>query len=328
MTAIVTSHNIIIVHNEMIRFPDIAFFVSPIPLHIAAMVILYGHMSSCKMLTRQQALEDVWMALDMLPRFRWRWERKDLNGGHPLIAKLAEKVFDAPLHQAGPTSRPMLMPELEWTLSLDGSTTPGSPMVATPSTAAASTTSFVPTAGFSGTRPQVKLQEGLAEVPPQWFYPLPHEPLPMDGAPPPRGGSGTSGGYAPLGTIGCAPSQESYMQEEKDSPLPANPQMDMWVTMVSGGTIDVWRPDSTTADLFLPLIPYSRSINRASDPSCTTRGVRPSCHNYRIYPVRVLPFYALHCLPFSSSSCWPLRLDRRNVYYRRNVTSSHTSYMT
>ncbi|KAI5987176.1 fungal-specific transcription factor domain-containing protein [Pisolithus marmoratus] len=45
--SIVTSHNIIVVHNQLIRFPNTAFFVSPIPLHIAAMVILYGHMSHC-----------------------------------------------------------------------------------------------------------------------------------------------------------------------------------------------------------------------------------------------------------------------------------------
>lgn len=245
-----TSHNIIIVHNEMIRFPDIAFFVSPIPLHIAAMVILYGHMSSCKMLTRQQALEDVWMALDMLPRFRWRWERKDLNGGHPLIAKLAEKVFDAPLHQAGPTSRPMLMPELDWTIAIsEGSATPGSPMVATPSTAAASTNSYQPTGTgpFSGPRGTVKLQEGLAEVPPQWFYPLPNEQPPIDGSSTTRGHVGphstNSNGYAPLGTIGCAPSQDSYVAEEKDTPVPhgANPQMEIWMNMVSSGITDAWR---------------------------------------------------------------------------------------
>lgn len=255
----------------MIRFPDIAFFVSPIPLHITAMVILYGHMSSCKMLTRQQALEDVWMALDMLPRFRWRWERKDLNGGHPLIAKLAEKVFDAPLHQAGPTSPPMLMPELEWNTATpltaattnpaaaaaisDGSATPGSPMVATPSTAAASTNSYPPqvAGAYNGPRGPVKLQEGLAEVPPQWFYPLPHEQTPIEGTPAPRGAPGpqtTTNGYAPLGTIGCAPSQDSYVQEEKDAPVPANPansQMEIWMNMVSGGIISAWRPDTAPA---------------------------------------------------------------------------------
>ncbi|TFY56393.1 hypothetical protein EVG20_g8937, partial [Dentipellis fragilis] len=114
LDAIIVSHNIIVVHNQLIRFPDIAFFVSPIPLHIAAMVILYGHMSRCESLPRQVALEDVWMALDMLPSFRWRWERKDLNGGHPLIAKLAEKVLDVNLHQAGPTSHPTLLCEMDW----------------------------------------------------------------------------------------------------------------------------------------------------------------------------------------------------------------------
>ncbi|KAH7928274.1 hypothetical protein BV22DRAFT_1030926 [Leucogyrophana mollusca] len=112
--AIVTSHNIIIVHNQLIKFPDIAFFVSPIPLHIAAMVILYGHMSDCKRLSRQVMIEDVWMALDMLPRFRWRWERKDVNGGHPLISKLAEKVLNVNLRSVGPTKDPVLLSELDW----------------------------------------------------------------------------------------------------------------------------------------------------------------------------------------------------------------------
>ncbi|KAI0636191.1 fungal-specific transcription factor domain-containing protein [Trametes polyzona] len=112
--AIVTSHNIIVVHNQLIRYPDIAFFVSPIPLHIAAMVILYGHMSRCDRIPKQTALEDVWMALDMLPSFRWRWEGKDLSGGHPLIAKLAEKVLDANLHQVAPTGAPMLLSEQDW----------------------------------------------------------------------------------------------------------------------------------------------------------------------------------------------------------------------
>ncbi|KAH0833134.1 hypothetical protein J3R83DRAFT_12131 [Lanmaoa asiatica] len=112
--AIVTSHNIIIVHNQLIRYPDIAFFVSPIPLHIAAMVILYGHMSHCERLSRQVMIEDVWMALDMLPRFRWRWERKDLNGGHPLISKLAEKVLKVDLHSVSPPKDPVLLSELDW----------------------------------------------------------------------------------------------------------------------------------------------------------------------------------------------------------------------
>ncbi len=102
------------VHNQLIKYPDIAFFVSPIPLHIAAMVILYGHMSRCERIPRQIALEDVWMALDMLPSFRFRWESKDLNGGHPLIAKLAEKVLDVNLHQVAPAGPSFLLPEQDW----------------------------------------------------------------------------------------------------------------------------------------------------------------------------------------------------------------------
>ena len=115
------SHNIIVVHNQLLRFPDISFFVSPIPLHIAAMVILFGHMSRCDSLTRQVALEDVWMALDMLPSFRWRWEGKETNGSHPLIATLAEKVLEVNLRQVGPSSHPVLMPELDWDLENTGS---------------------------------------------------------------------------------------------------------------------------------------------------------------------------------------------------------------
>lgn len=54
------------------------------------------------------------MALDMLPSFRFRWESKDLNGGHPLIAKLAEKVLDVNLHQVAPAGPSFLLPEQDW----------------------------------------------------------------------------------------------------------------------------------------------------------------------------------------------------------------------
>ena len=78
------------------------------------MVILYGHMSHCDRIPHQVVLEDVWMALDVLPSIRWRWERKDLNGGHPLIARLAEKILGVNLHQVGPPSHPVLLSEPDW----------------------------------------------------------------------------------------------------------------------------------------------------------------------------------------------------------------------
>jgi hypothetical protein len=129
----VISHNIIVIHNQLLRFPDISFFVSPIPLHIAAMVILFGHMSRCDSLTRQVALEDVWMALDMLPSFRWRWERREMNGSHPLIATLAEKVLGVNLRQAGPSSHPVLMSEPDWDIESTSSPVTTHTAASTPS---------------------------------------------------------------------------------------------------------------------------------------------------------------------------------------------------
>lgn len=57
--AVVTANNIIIIHNHLIRFPDIGFFVSPIPLHIAAMVILYGHINKSMRLHKNVVVQDI-----------------------------------------------------------------------------------------------------------------------------------------------------------------------------------------------------------------------------------------------------------------------------
>jgi hypothetical protein len=112
--AVVTAHNIIIIHNHLIRFPDIGFFVSPIPLHIAAMVILYGHINKSMRLRKSMVIQDIWMALDVLPRMRWRWQRKDINGEHPLIANLAERVLEINLRDIVPSGDQMLLSELDW----------------------------------------------------------------------------------------------------------------------------------------------------------------------------------------------------------------------
>jgi hypothetical protein len=112
--AVVTAHNIIIIHNHLIRFPDIGFFVSPIPLHIAAMVILYGHINKSMRLHKNVVVQDIWMALDVLPRMRWRWQRKDTNGEHPLIANLAERVLEVNLREVVPSGDQMLLPEQDW----------------------------------------------------------------------------------------------------------------------------------------------------------------------------------------------------------------------
>ncbi|EKM57818.1 uncharacterized protein PHACADRAFT_251684 [Phanerochaete carnosa HHB-10118-sp] len=237
--AIVTSHNIIVVHHQLIKFPDIAFFVSPTPLHIAAMVILYGHMSKCERLPREVALEDVWMALDMLPSFRWRWERKDLKGGHPLIAKLAEEVLKVNLHQVAPTTPPMLISEADWdsegVLSpKQPSQHPGTPNMgpaqypqspyAKPSPAGLPT---VKSPGGKGVPAQgLSPNEKLAEIPPGLFYPFYPESQPANSAT-----SALLNATQSMSSFGFQPSQESFVLEEKDASLPpASPGMHVWPT--------------------------------------------------------------------------------------------------
>ncbi|KIP11070.1 hypothetical protein PHLGIDRAFT_84228 [Phlebiopsis gigantea 11061_1 CR5-6] len=232
--AIVTSHNIIVVHHQLIRFPDIAFFVSPIPLHIAAMVILYGHMSKCDRLPREVALEDVWMALDMLPSFRWRWERKDLKGGHPLIAKLAEEVLKVNLHQVSPTAPPMLISEADWDTDVaysPKSQHPATPTLSSPYPPSPYTKSPTvgPTIKGSPGKPSMahlhstsSRDEKLAEVPPGLFYPFYPEN--------PSTGSSTSAllnASQSISSFGFQPSQESFMLEEKDQ-APATAGMHVW----------------------------------------------------------------------------------------------------
>lgn len=257
--AIRTSHNIIVVHNQLIRFPDIAFFVSPIPLHISAMVILYGHMSRCHPIKHQVALEDVWMALDMLPSFRWRWERKDLNGGHPLIARLAEKVLNVNLHQVAPTTAPMLISEIDWENESvispkDGSqgTSSTSPTIGpaqypgglvqygpqTPSTSSSGKGSPGRSSvnGGPGTP-----ADKLAEVPAGLFYPFypENQNAAANAAAAAAAANGSGGGdfnhllaaaaaSQPIGTYGYQASQESYMLEETKPSTASSVGMQMW----------------------------------------------------------------------------------------------------
>ncbi|KAJ3854419.1 fungal-specific transcription factor domain-containing protein [Lentinula lateritia] len=131
--AIVQAHNVIAIHTVLVRYPEVGFFTSPVPLHIAAMVILYGRMSKCdvgipSLIDGEGSdhedggsnavrilMEDVWLALDMLPRFRWRWETGSGSSGGttPLIAKLAEEVMETSLSEAGLLGQPVLIPEPE-----------------------------------------------------------------------------------------------------------------------------------------------------------------------------------------------------------------------
>jgi len=228
------------------------------------MVILFGHMSHCEALLHQVALEDVWMALDMLPSFRWRWERKELNNSHPLIATLAKKVFGVNLRQAGPSSHPVLMPELD--LDLEGTSSPITTHT-TASTPSLSNTTY--THGTSGTpafpgSPPIgpaipttsqahvpgsasgsangPVESKLAEVPVNLFYPFyPATSAAAATTPGTNKTTTVSGGadysqclaqaaasHQPAGQWGAS-GQESYMLEEKNVGVPMSDVMGMWM---------------------------------------------------------------------------------------------------
>ena len=233
------SHNIIVVHAQLIKFPDIAFFVSPIPIHIAAMVILFGQMSACDNLPREIAVQDVWTALDMLPRFRWHWERRDMGGAHPLIEKVAEKVLYIEMSQVKQSMGPqMLIPEEDWES--------GSPLLSpTPSnnqlTSPTNNHSPFNAQGHYGAQAANGAGESsgkqLADIPPNWFWPMdPQNPIgmPMPGvqmgqqSPNQPTVQGQPQYYQPIGTIGCEPSRQSYIVEEKD-PSFTRAQAQQWV---------------------------------------------------------------------------------------------------
>lgn len=280
------SHNIIVVHNQLLRFPDIAFFVSPIPLHIAAMVILFGHMSRCDSLTRQVALEDVWMALDMLPSFRWRWERKEMNGSHPLIATLAEKVLGVNLRQAGPTSHPVLMPELDWDIEGSNSPIATHTAVSTPSLGTATYTHGTSGTPFPGSPPigpavpsssralvtgasnanggaNGPVETKLAEVPVNLFYPFypDNSQVQRNGGPMPSsvGAPGATVPTAPAGGSGNGNGAGDYTQllaaaaQQPSGPWGASgresymlEEKDVGVSVPIPGAMGMWMPDQRT----------------------------------------------------------------------------------
>ncbi|KAL1745760.1 fungal-specific transcription factor domain-containing protein [Schizophyllum fasciatum] len=113
LPAVVTAHNIIVVHHQLINQPDISFFTSPLPLQTAAMVLLYGWMSGrVPHVTQAVALEDVTMALEGIPKFRWKWERKDFPRPPPMMVTLAESVLKVRLEDApAPTAPGVLWEE-------------------------------------------------------------------------------------------------------------------------------------------------------------------------------------------------------------------------
>lgn len=114
--ALKTSHNVILMHASLIQIPDIGFFVSPLPLHLAATTIIYGQSCGFTTLPYETGYEDVHSALYLTPALRWNWQRKDAAGGvHPITLELANRVFKKkPPVMNQPKTIPDFYPEEDW----------------------------------------------------------------------------------------------------------------------------------------------------------------------------------------------------------------------
>lgn len=76
------------------------------------MIILYARFSKVPALDPAIAKEDCALALKLVPELRWRWERQDNKGSHPLIARLAYMLLDG--FDENPKAKPMLLDEEYW----------------------------------------------------------------------------------------------------------------------------------------------------------------------------------------------------------------------
>ena len=103
-------------HASLTQIPDIGFFVSPLPLHLAAITIIYGQSCGFTTISYETGYEDVQSALHITPALRWQWERKDAGGGvHPITLELANRVFKRkPPVSDRPKLTSVFMPEEDW----------------------------------------------------------------------------------------------------------------------------------------------------------------------------------------------------------------------
>ena len=81
-------------------------------MYVAAIIILFASISEVETLAWGLAKQGVGLALRLVPLFCWRWTRDDQQGSHPLISRLAIKVYDPVDIEQGPILPPMLLDEM------------------------------------------------------------------------------------------------------------------------------------------------------------------------------------------------------------------------
>ncbi|KAF8317098.1 hypothetical protein DL93DRAFT_2154390 [Clavulina sp. PMI_390] len=118
--AVITAHNILIMEAQLTAYPETFFFLSPIPVHVAAMTILFASISKVETLAFGLAREDIILSLKILPVLRWRLPPAvqaklfdSPTGAHKLIKTLGETVYGA-FDKAGPIGSPFLIDEMYW----------------------------------------------------------------------------------------------------------------------------------------------------------------------------------------------------------------------
>lgn len=157
-----------------------------------------------------------------------------MNGGHPLIAKLAEKVFEISLHQVSGTGPAMLIPELDWN-DIGSPLQALSPQQATPTQVQ---TSYNSNGAYQVTHKSNSSQaemngHNLADVPAGLFWPIDlQNPVGISQEHAHMGQPPTHQHYQAIGAIGCQPSQEMFMLEEKD-PTMTSAHMQRLISAVS-----------------------------------------------------------------------------------------------
>jgi hypothetical protein len=190
----------------------------------------------------------------MLPRFRWRWERKDVNGGHPLIAKLVEHIMGVSLHTITPAAVPILLSETKW----DEHMSVQSPVLKSQNNTPVMSSTPLTTTGSVYSPHQRSLNgtngasnpsgKHLADVPTNLFYPFFPEAqasaitTAVDGSSANGNtvsGSGQTQDYSQILRVAAAAQaglggepQESYMSEERDVSHIVPVQDVVWVNVV------------------------------------------------------------------------------------------------
>jgi Fungal specific transcription factor domain len=114
-TAVIAAHNVLVIHAQLATYPEATFFVSPMPIYIASMIILLAVLSRVETLAWGLSKEDIQLSLKLYSLFRWRWPRHQDTGLNLLITRIAKKYYGYKFPmETGPCLPPILLDEMYW----------------------------------------------------------------------------------------------------------------------------------------------------------------------------------------------------------------------